>query len=72
MASATPRSSDSMPGYAAGVSTNTMIGRRNFSAIRIARSAFRYPSGLAYPKLRAIFSFVVRPFWCPMTSTGAP
>ena len=41
IASATPRSSDSMPGYAAGVSTNTMIGRRNFSAIRIARIALR-------------------------------
>ena len=47
MASATPRSSDSMPGNAAGVSTNTMIGRRNFSASSIARSAFRYPSGRA-------------------------
>ena len=32
IASATPRSSDSMPGYAAGVSTKQMIGRRNFSA----------------------------------------
>ena len=30
-----------------GVSTNTMIGRRNFSASSIARSAFRYPSGRA-------------------------
>ena len=32
MASATPRSSDSMPGYAAGVSTKTITGRLNFSA----------------------------------------
>jgi hypothetical protein len=47
IASATPRSSDSMPGYAAGVSTKTRIGRRNFSASRIALSAFRYPSGRA-------------------------
>ena len=42
MASATPRSSDSIPGYAAGVSTKTMIGRLNFSARRITRSALRY------------------------------
>src|SRR5712692_407271 len=41
IASATPRSSDSMPGYAAGVSTNTMTGRPNFSARRLARSAVR-------------------------------
>ena len=41
IASAMPRSSDSMPGYAAGVSTNTMIGRENFCAISIARSALR-------------------------------
>ena len=41
IASATPRSSDSMPGYAAGVSTNTMMGRLNFSAMRMARNAFR-------------------------------
>ena len=47
MASATPRSSESMPGYAAGVSMNTTIGRRNFSASRIARIALRYPSGRA-------------------------
>ncbi len=47
MASAIPRSSDSTPGYAAGVSTNTMIGRPNLSAICIARSALRYPSGRA-------------------------
>jgi hypothetical protein len=41
IASATPRSSDSTPGYAAGVSTNTTIGRRNFSAMRISLMAFR-------------------------------
>ena len=41
MASATPRSSDSMPGYAAGVSTKMMTGRLNFSARRMARSALR-------------------------------
>ncbi len=41
MASAMPRSSDSMPGYAAGVSTKTTTGRLNFSAMRMARSALR-------------------------------
>ena len=41
IASATPRSSDSMPGYAAGVSMKTMIGRPNFSASRMVRSALR-------------------------------
>ena len=41
MASATPRSSDSTPGYAAGVSMNTTIGRLNFCAICITRSALR-------------------------------
>ena len=41
IASATPRSSDSIPGYAAGVSTNTITGRLNFSASRIARIALR-------------------------------
>ncbi len=47
IASATPRSSDSMPGYAAGVSMKTMIGRENFCAISMTRSALRYPSGRA-------------------------
>ena len=41
IASAMPRSSDSMPGYAAGVSTKTMMGRLNFWAICIARNALR-------------------------------
>ena len=41
IASATPRSSESIPGYAAGVSTKTITGRANFSANFIARRAFR-------------------------------
>ena len=41
MASATPRSSPPMPGYAPGVSIRLTIGRPNFSASFIARRALR-------------------------------
>ena len=41
IASATPRSSDSTPGYAAGVSMKTTIGRPNFCASCITRRALR-------------------------------
>ena len=41
MASATPRSSEPMPGYAPIVSTKVTTGRWNFSASFIARSALR-------------------------------
>ena len=41
IASEMPRSSDSMPGYAAGVSMNEITGRLNFSASFIARNALR-------------------------------
>ena len=41
IASEMPRSSDSTPGYAAGVSMNATTGRLNFSASFIALSALR-------------------------------
>src|SRR5712692_10421959 len=43
IASDCPRSSAPIPGYAPGVSMNVKIGKPNFSARRISRSAFRYP-----------------------------
>ena len=61
-----------MPGYAPAVSMNERIGRPNFSASSITRSALRKPSGRGMPKLRRIFSFVSRPFWWPTTATGTP
>ena len=62
MASPCPRSSASIPQKAPGVSTKQMIGRWNFSACFIRRSALRYPSGSGIPKLRSIFSEVFFPF----------
>ena len=62
IASACPRSSASMPGYAPGVSMNAITGRSNRSARRMRRSALRYPSGRGMPKLRSTFSFVDLPF----------
>ena len=50
MASPCPLSSASNPGNAPGVSINVTIGLPNFSARRIKRNAFLYPSGLAIPK----------------------
>ena len=50
MASPCPRSSASIPQNAPGVSTNRRIGRLNFSACFLRRSAFRYPSGDGIPK----------------------
>jgi len=41
IASAWPRSSASIPGYAPGVSMNAISGRSNRSASRIKRSALR-------------------------------
>ena len=72
IASAWPRSSASMPGYAPAVSMKERIGRPNFSASSMTRSALRKPSGRGMPKLRRIFSLVSRPFWCPTIATGRP
>src|SRR3990172_132243 len=72
MASDWPRSSAPRPGYAPGVSMNVMTGRPKRSARSMRRWAFRYPSGWGIPKLRLTRSLTLRPFWWPMTTTGAP
>ena len=52
IASDCPRSSAPNPAHAPGVSMKVITGTRNFSAIFMRRSAFRYPSGWGIPKLR--------------------
>ena len=66
MASPCPRSSASSPGYAPGVSIRQITGILNFSADFIKRSALRYPSGFAIPKLRYCLVLVLYPFCCPI------
>lgn len=57
IASPCPCSSASCPQNAPGVSTIQITGRPNFSACRINRNVFRYPSGDIIAKLRVRFSF---------------
>ena len=52
------------------VSTRQSTGRWNFSACFISRSALRYPSGWAAPKLRRMLSCKPLPFSIPITVTG--
>ena len=72
MASPCPLSSASNPGNAPGVSIKQIIGLPNFSAIRINRSAFRYPSGLDIPKFLYCLCLVFRPFCWPISMTDFP
>src|SRR5579883_2228732 len=72
MASPCPRSSAPMPGWAPSVSTKVKIGRPNFSASCITRSALRYPSGCGIPKFRYTRCFASRAFCCPITTTSSP
>ena len=72
MADDWPRSSASMPGAAPGVSISVSTGRRSFSASRNSRSALRYPSGSAMPKLVSTSSRVEWPFWVATTMIGVP
>ena len=48
---------------------NATIGMPNLAAIFILRIALRYPSGWAQPKLQAVRSARVRPFWWPTNIT---
>jgi len=72
MASAWPRSSAPIPGYAPFVSTSVTIGRPYFSANFMFFSALRYPSGWAQPKLHIWRSLVSRPLRWATSMTFSP
>src|SRR5204862_32546 len=72
IASACPRSSAPMPGYAPCVSMRVITGRAKRSASSKRRTALRYPSGRGMPKLRSTRSAVERPRCCATTTTAWP